>query len=115
ETRRGEQAEPPGHGERQVEQRRLPAHRQPDLRQLRLVLGAGHGRDNQHEPDGGGSKPAIHGDPPPSSTRAQSAKPVMSLKVSKSTLSLALDATPRLRSARAVSIVRATRKISVVG
>src|SRR5262249_56664627 len=114
-------AEPLRPRQRQVEQRGLAADGEPHPRQFRLCVlrGGGDGGGEQH----GRSQQAFDQRhhrhfrefAARCSTSAQWASDVMSLKVSKSTLSFSPAGLPPLRSASAFSMARATRKISEVG
>src|SRR5262249_9837167 len=99
----------------------LPAEGEPPPRQfrLRLLRARDEGRGEQHRR---GRQRVFHRRhhhffefAARCSTSAQCASDVMSLKLSKSTLSFLPAGLPALRSASAFSIARATRKISEVG
>src|SRR5262249_52073772 len=116
-----EVAKPLRHRQRQVEQRRLAADGKPHSRQFRLRLLRG-GEDGGGEQHRRGRQRAFHRRhhhffefAARRSTSAQCASDVISLKLSKSTLSFLPAGLPALRSASACSTARATRKMSEVG
>ena len=109
-----EVAEPVGDGERQVIERVLAADREPHFG-LRAARSSRRRRQRQRQQRDHAPHAVPLARPYVSSMRAHSLKLVMSLNPAKSTPSLPASGLPALMSASARSMVRATRKISVVG